>query len=210
MTQIIRKMDTPFPFLMVENMYTEDELKLIWNELEFLTHADKLESPDVTATAYDEGEILKQNHGIFLDFAYRNRNLSNILKLNRKIFSKKIMDALSSLTFAYGIANIINFDTTLISYYENGGHYKPHHDMAVFTALTWFYRNPKQFEGGDFWFNKYDYKIEVQNNLTLIFPSFVTHSVDEVRMKTNEMNGFGRYCMTQFLLMNSEFDLIRE
>jgi hypothetical protein len=49
----------PFPFLEIENMYGEDELKLIWQELEFLNQLDKLEKPEKTGGASVNGEILK-------------------------------------------------------------------------------------------------------------------------------------------------------
>ena len=36
------------------------------------------------------------------------------------------------------------------------------------------------FSGGDFWFTKHDYKIEVENNMTVIFPSFVVEVFGDI------------------------------
>ena len=32
----------PFPLMVIENFYNEEELKLIWQELDFYTHPNKL------------------------------------------------------------------------------------------------------------------------------------------------------------------------
>jgi len=75
--QIIIKHYDPFPFLEIENMYSENELKLIWQELEFLNQLDKFEGEEETASAIGpEGEILKKNSGLFLDEIYNSRKIS--------------------------------------------------------------------------------------------------------------------------------------
>jgi hypothetical protein len=84
--QLIIKNYDPFPFLEIENMYSEDELKLIWQELEFLNQSDKLEKPEETGSASVNGEILKKNTGLYLDDLYKTRNISNILTVNKNLF----------------------------------------------------------------------------------------------------------------------------
>jgi Rps23 Pro-64 3,4-dihydroxylase Tpa1-like proline 4-hydroxylase len=203
-TQIYQIKD-PFPFLKIENFYNEDELKLIWQELEFLTHPIKLNPPEETGTAVDINNIiLKNNFGILLDNSYYKRELSSILCVNKKIFSEEILDHFSKLSFGYEELYHTNDDKTLISYYENGGYYKPHIDNAIYTAITWFFREPKCFTGGDFYFYDYDYKIEIQNNMTVIFPSFVRHSVSEIISDETKFTGNGRYSMTQFIYHTSD------
>ena len=60
--QLIIKNYDPFPFLEIENMYDDEQLKLIWQELEFLNQLDKFEGEEETASAIGpEGEILKKN-----------------------------------------------------------------------------------------------------------------------------------------------------
>lgn len=204
----IYKIKNPFPYLKIENIYNDEELRLIWQELDFLTHPQKLKPPEKTYSAKDNhGNVLKNNSAIFLEDTYTNRELSNILTINRKIFTDPFVPEFADLNFAYNLFYHTNFDSTMISYYENGGYYKPHFDGAVYTILTWFFREPKQFTGGNFSFSDFNEKIEIQNNMTVIFPSFVNHSVEEVKMEKSDFSGYGRYCMTQFVYMNSNIDM---
>jgi hypothetical protein len=201
------KITEPFPYLLIENLYSEKELAQIWQELDFLTYPSKLEPPENTASAYYYNLPLKKNSGLFLDNIYSKREISNILTINKKLFDKQILDEFSDLCFPYQNINNTNLDVTLLSYYENGGYYKEHTDTALYTCITWFFKEPKSFSGGDFNFNQYDIKIEIKNNMTVIFPSFVAHSVDEIKMSEDfdsQLSGYGRYSMTQFLYIVNE------
>lgn len=197
--QTIIKNYDPFPFLEIENMYDDNQLKLIWQELEFLNHSNKFEGPKETGSAQKEGESLKKNNGLFLDNLYKTRNISNILTANQNLFSPHILEEFSSLCFLYENIKHTNEDTTLISYYDNGGYYKPHQDHALYSAVTWFFKEPKQFNGGDFYFTDCNLKIDVKNNKTVLFPSVIHHSVDEIKMNDNSPLGYGRYVMVQLL-----------
>lgn len=69
-------------------MYDEKELELIWEELYFLTKPNKLLTPDKFGAAYDgDGNYVTKSHAVELDTVYLNRNISNILSLNRKLFN---------------------------------------------------------------------------------------------------------------------------
>jgi hypothetical protein len=203
MNILINQIREPFPFLEINNLYDEDELKLIWQELDFLTSLNKLESPEKTGAGIDEeSEIaLKNNRGLFLDDIYTKRNISNILSINSKIFLPEILNAFSELSFGYQSIKFTTTDRTLISYYENGGYYKPHEDKAMYTAVTWFFKEPKAFTGGNFYFTDYNITVNIKNNMTVLFPSFVTHSVDKVIMENNNLVGCGRYSMSQFIFI---------
>jgi Rps23 Pro-64 3,4-dihydroxylase Tpa1-like proline 4-hydroxylase len=196
MNSIIHQIRNPFPFLQIENLYNESELKLIWQELDFLNYPEKLK--------IEENIPLKSNKGLFLDTIYPEREISNILTLNSKSFDSEIVDAFSELSFGYQSIKQTNDDSTLISYYENADYYKPHEDIAMYTAVTWFFKEPKAFIGGDFYFSDYNVKIEVQNNMMILFPSFVKHSVDEITLKDKSLSGYGRYAMTQFLYITNK------
>jgi len=182
-------------------MYSDEELDLIHQELVFLNHEHKLKGPEETGSAVENSIILKRNKGLFLDDIYYRREISNILSINRKTFSKEYLELYASLTFGYGSILTCNCDTTLISYYENEAYYQSHTDDAVHTALTWFFKVPKVFEGGNLIFTEYDEVVEIEHNMTIIFPSFVKHSVEEVVMEENLPRGFGRYSMSQFLFV---------
>jgi hypothetical protein len=197
--QLILNKLSPFPYLEIENMYNDEELKLIWQELEFLNRPNKFKGPKETGSAIRNNQPLKKNTGIYLDNVYLDRKISNILILNKKIFEPIILESFSSLFFLYENIKCTNFDSTLISYYENDDYYEPHKDDALYTCLTWFFKEPKKFKGGDFYFSDFDLKVNIKNNKTIIFPSSITHSVDKVSMEEDVPFGYGRYVMVQML-----------
>jgi len=194
----IRALKEPFPHLIVENMYDNEELKLIWEELEFLNKPGKLKSPENYGAAKLDGKYFTDAKAIVLDAAYMNRNTSNILKINRKLFNySKLYSELSPyhIKFLY-----CNWDITKIRYYHDNEFYSPHCDAKFDTiACTHFYKEPKKFNGGELFFPEYEYTIECKNNSCIIFPAYFMHGVSEVRIADeNYYSGFGRYCMTQF------------
>tara|TARA_R100001443_G_scaffold1393_1_gene5201 strand:- start:64 stop:765 length:702 start_codon:yes stop_codon:yes gene_type:complete len=210
-----------FPYIVVDNFYDESELNLIWREFDFLL--DKLFSPEVvaknaTSAATDgNGEILKKNNSVFLDEIYQCREFSDILQCNRKLFHRfaEILKENKSWWFQClrEDAASLNEDTTLVSYYEDNGYYKAHWDKALLTSCTWFYREPKCFDGGDFILNAPYWKehvlnnsyppatIESKNNRIVLFPSFIPHQVTPISIKEQHKNerGVGRFTITNFL-----------
>jgi len=200
----VQKNQEPFPHLIVDEVYSEDELKLIWQELEFLTYPEKWKEPKQTGSATLHEKVLKNNLGLFLDGEdgiYRDRKVSNILSVNQKITGKEILGEYCNLSFGYSCALMSNYDTTLISYYEDSHYYQKHNDRSVLTALTWFYKEPKMFFGGDLIFSDYDrFTISLKNNRCLLFPSFLFHEVEEICMPEHKP-GYGRYCMAQFFMI---------
>jgi hypothetical protein len=185
------------PYLKIDNFYNENELQLIWDELKFLTHSHKLELPNKT------GQIdptMKHNNGLFLDSVYAERRFSNILKVNRKVFSANIMKQYADLHFMNTVIFNLNSDATLLSYYENAGYYKSHSDTAVITILTWLFKEPKQFEGGNLIFTDFKEEINIKNNTVIMFPSHTKHEVTAIKMESkNKFSGNGRYCISQFM-----------
>ena len=188
----------PFHFILVDDTYDKFELALIWKELDFLISADKLHGGDGTGTATDmQGNVLKSNKGIFLEHVYLSRDYSNILTANRKLFMDGILRPKDSWFFS---TQKYDYDSTLISYYEDGDYYRPHQDDVKVTACTWFWKEPKLFTGGNLFFPDYDIQIEIQNNSTILFPSHVRHAVENVKMDEKDKGkGHGRICMSQFI-----------
>jgi len=189
----------PFHYLLIENFYTEEELKMIWLELDMYScFPDRYLPPTETGSATNNfGDPLKLNGGLWLDEIYSGqyRYMSNILELNQKLFP---LIKPESSWFFKDIQ--VNSDNTLISYYENNDFYKKHNDISYVTACTWFYKEPKRFSGGDFHFDDYDITIECKHNTCVVFPSNIYHSVDQITIpKQYEKQGLGRYCMSQFI-----------
>lgn len=198
-SRIYHQIYDPVPYLLIENTFNQQEMELIWEELEFLNQPGKLLPPDKTESAESpDGKILKKNKAVFLNelFAY-NHSFSNILRINRSILSNETKELFSELNFGYNSIWQTNKHTTLINYYGDGDYYDPHIDEGFQTFITFFYREPKKFSGGDFWLSSYNHRIEIQNNMTIAIPSFLFHHVDTVNMDKKN-HGLGRYSMTVF------------
>lgn len=180
----------PVPHCIIKNYYTDQELDLIWREIEFLR--GKLKLPDQTGTARDENGPLKNNRGIFLDEIYSDRKLSNILTVTRKLASPEITQNIINKHWFYNylIPGDRLTDSTLLTHYYTGCYYKPHRDSACVTCISYIWKEPKHFDGGDLYFG--NYKVPIENNCMLIFPSCTIHEVKPV-------TGEGRYALSQFV-----------
>jgi|LakMenE01Jun11ns_1017448.scaffolds.fasta_scaffold9731865_2 Rps23 Pro-64 3,4-dihydroxylase Tpa1-like proline 4-hydroxylase len=190
-------------FLVIDDFYTEDEQINIWKELDFLTYDRKLMPPEETGTAHDQttGEALKKNSALFLDRLYARRELSNILNINRKLFSQEIIDEFNGMDNCFKYIHHTNYDATLISYYEEKDYYKAHTDSSILTYLYWCHKEPKKFEGGDLILPELDEGITYKNNRLVIFPSWRLHEVTPIKMieEVEPYSGYGRYCITNFV-----------
>ena len=195
----------PFPHLIVSDFYNNKELELIWEELNYYTKPGKL----FEAENYGGVVGYTTAKAILLDSVYRDfsetkgnnyRPISNILTVNRKLFTSGVLDAFSEIHDCCILANQSNSDTTKVRYYHNGDSYDPHTDRPFqFLAFSYFYKEPKKFEGGGLYFPRYDYEIPCDNNSMIIFPGWVEHGVKEVKIDDSDyFDGYGRYAITSF------------
>lgn len=195
---IILKITDPFPHLIIEDFYSQDELKLIWQELDFLTSANKLIPANL------DGSTPKSNAlSVSLDNVYKDLRYSNIYFSNQKILLPEIKDAFLSLSEFFGHITMINNMFIKLKYYENGHNYHKHKDNSKFTGINYLYKEPKKFEGGDLYFNNHDYKIELKNNMFILFMGCFPHSVSPISLNENAyITGNGKYSITSFLDIN--------
>ncbi len=195
----------PFPHMIIDNFYNEKELELVWEELNFYTKPGKL------LEAKDYGGVVGYTNAkaLMLDSVYKDysnndgnnyRNLSNILTVNRKLFTSGVLDAFAGIHDCCSIANQSNSDTTKIRYYHDGEGYDPHTDKGFqFLAFSYYYKEPKKFTGGQLYFPKYDYEVPCDNNSMIVFPGWVEHGVKEVKIEDSDyFDGCGRYAITSF------------
>jgi len=130
----------PFPHLILRDFYNQNELKLIWQELDFYTQPGKL------FEAKDFGGVVNRtnSHAIALDELYYNkkfRKISNILQVNRKLFHRDVLSGFARVDDSCGIAKMCNTDITKVRYYHDGEYYEPHTDLAFqFLSFSYFYR----------------------------------------------------------------------
>lgn len=187
----------PFPLLVIDNFYDERELELIWEELNFYTQPGKL----MNAKDYGGIEEYTNAKALLLDDIYeKNRKISNILTLNRKLFDSGVLNYFASLHPCCGIATETNYDITKVRYYHDREYYDPHKDKSYhFLGFSYFHKTPKKFTGGELFFPEYDFELECNNNSMIIFPGWVEHGVKEVRIDDYDyFGGYGRYAITSF------------
>ena len=188
----------PFPHVIFHNFYNKDELDLIWEELNFYTKPGKL------LEAKDFGGVIDKtnSHALLLDDIYKDKNraLSNILTVNRKVFDSAVLETFAQAHDCCCIAPYSNWDCTKIRYYHNDEYYEPHTDKSMqFLAFSYFHKEPKKFSGGELIFPKYDYKFECPNNSLIMMPGWVEHGVSKVKIEDSEYyDGYGRYSITSF------------
>lgn len=211
----IQHYNNVFPYIIIDNFYDDCELDLIWREIDFLLDGDKFDTPEKTATASAGDVILKKNGGIFLDNVYTDREYSNILTCSRKLYRelKSIWGGSESWWFRtlLGSCDVLDQDHTLLSYYGHDDYYKPHCDKSILTSLTWLYKEPKGFDGGNFILNSdmgikhllnetaRSETVELKNNRTVMFPGIIPHQVTPIKMKCKNKKGMGRFCISNFL-----------
>ena len=203
--KIVHNNDHSFPFVIIDDYYNNDELDLIWDELHHMTYPHKWNTPKTHphSGAMEDGVSLKLNKFSFLDEYYTDRKYSNILNTNRKIFYynnfKKIFT--ENENWFFNTFNTLK-DLTLLSYYDQDGeYYKAHRDESYITCLSWFYKEPKKFAGGDMVLHNGEEKINIDclNNRMLIIPSRIKHEVLPLSVDGELGRCEGRYCIAQFL-----------
>ena len=188
----------PFPHLIFDNFYNQEELDLIWEELNFYTKPNKL------FEAKDFGGLVDKtnSHAIVLDSLYssRFRPISNILTVNRKMFDPDIMSSFSKIHECCEGVIHANSDMTKVRYYHDKEYYKPHTDLAYqFLSFSYFYKEPKKFRGGEFIIEGTDI-IECKNNRMVLIPGTALHEVTTVELEEEDRDSrLGRYTLTLFI-----------
>lgn len=192
----------PYPYIVIDDFYDFDEYNMIWQELDFLTYERKMMKPEDSGSATFNGRYLKNNRCIWMDSVYQDRNISNILQVNRKIFTdQRVKDCIKECGPLYAHFDECDRDGTLLSYYDDSTKYESHKDKDIFTCLWWTYRHPKAFTGGDLTLTDLEQTIELKDNRLVIFLSQFRHEVSEVKMIKPQppYSGLGRFCLTNFV-----------
>jgi len=198
----IKELTNKTPYVYIKDLYSEQELSELFLELDYLQSRKNIWlDPEQSGSAMTPDKIaLKNNKGLWINHLYKQIEMSAILSHNMKIYSSGLAQTLASehSWFEYLIQN--SRFSTLLSYYENSGEYKPHRDRSVLTTLTWLYKEPKQFEGGELTLND-EVGFNCENNSMLIFPSTCIHEVSPVILQEPEKTGMGRYSITTFVTL---------
>jgi Rps23 Pro-64 3,4-dihydroxylase Tpa1-like proline 4-hydroxylase len=198
---LFRYIDQPFPHIIFDKFYTDNELVGVWSEIEYLRETGKLLSPEFTGTAknLETKESLKSGSGVFLYGMYENNHESSYILSYKKACSRLFIENVKNLNWYFQYLSMSNFDDILVNYYEDGDYYKRHLDKSLFTSICWLYKEPKKFTGGNLKFPDYDYIINISNNTGILLPGCIFHQVENINMDENVPSGYGRYSICQFV-----------
>ncbi len=192
----------PFPLAIIENLYTKEEHDIMFKEMLFLNNnSNKFqEGKETVAAKDDKDKILNNTKGAFIDEIYAKREFSDILTINRKTFKEGIPLVQKHSDYWYFKNMTTTKDHTLVSHYKGSGEfYRAHFDYTYVTAVSWFFKEPKNFTGGNIRFTDYNIEIPVSNTITVMFPGVVKHEVTETKVIKGVSPGptTGRYVMAQ-------------
>ena len=192
--------------IVIDNFYSDDQLKEIHDELVFLTKPSIMtDDIDKLEAAIDvNGKFLTTKSGVWVDHIFKDWKYSSLIRCPMENFSKKeVMEKIISYNSLFNLFYHCNCRNHLLSYYENAGYYSKHRDEAVFTVLNYFHHEPKQYTGGDITLHSSGElkkaTIESRNNRVVIIPSSTLHEVSTIEMTSKKLSGEGRYCNSIFL-----------
>jgi len=189
-------LNDPFPHILGENIWNKEELKLIWEELQFFNKKHKLKTAEGFAGVVDKTNSL----GIVYDQSLRE--VSNLHYLNTKLFEEirpSVIELSESNLLLKSLPRATRC-TSKLRYYENGAEYKTHIDMKfVYLIFMYFHKTPKKFKGGELIFEEFNYEFAAKNNSLIAIPGCVPHGVRKVEMDEKYNPTHGRYCFSMFL-----------
>jgi hypothetical protein len=172
----------PLEYIIIDNVYADYELDLIKTELRYL-------QPHLNTNTNAPYEARSR---IFLDDHYKNEHESNILLMNRRMFSALLVDKLELYNSFFSHLKYCTFHRTLINFYKDSEYSEQHRDHGIFSILTTF--DLGEYNGANLLFVEHDEKIEMKNNRAIIYPSCVLHKSTPIKADANNY----RVSMAQF------------
>lgn len=193
----------------MNDFYTEEEKQKIWIELQYLrSNENGWNIPNYEQNAYDResGQLFLKN-AIQYGVNYK-KQMDPATAYNSSIYVygnklRKWYDVLTNHAELYLQLGEISDRSTYITYYPgNDSCYYSHRDACTFTMLSYFYKEPKNFTGGEFYVEDRNY--EIHNGFTVIFPSWMRHGSTEVRLIDEKVEESGRYAVANFFFINPD------
>tara|TARA_R100001509_G_scaffold157259_1_gene121215 strand:- start:364 stop:939 length:576 start_codon:yes stop_codon:yes gene_type:complete len=183
---IIEHLKYPFYHTIIYNYFEDIEIQKIVNEIDNIEY-QKLDDRHHTQLKNKAGSV-----PICLDNVYSDRrDDSQVLFSISNIINLKLEQYVDKNPFL-GYLPMTNTDLTYVQKYRNGSHYFAHSDTSVLTFL--YPIHLKEFDGGQLYFTDHDYTPRLEHNSILIFPSYKTHKLKEIKSKHD---GFVRYSINQ-------------
>ena len=198
------------PVVYSDEFYDEEEIQMMYNEAEKIrrlglfntesTGGAKVEVIDEATGKPKVIEELSNNQTAWLNKMYSGEpRLSDILNITSKVFDEKLIEYLTGINPFFKTMKFNRNTGTLLTYYDESEYYKNHVDIFFVTVLTWIYKEPKVFEGGEFVIED-ELTIDCVRGRIVFMPSYALHKVLPVTMpKDKQGKGLGRYSISQFI-----------
>lgn len=179
--------DSPFPHLTIEKLFTEGELELIWEEVNYIR------KHNVKLAGFSSSKKLNAETGEIVDKAsYNPVWFSDVfVSPESSIFASQMAELhyqglffLASQVDPRAKRYVINSSRLSVqvklNIYRHGDYYDSHTDDSDFTSL--FYLLPKNSThlGGSLEFPEYGHRFPCHNNSLILFPGTVEHAVTKV------------------------------
>jgi Rps23 Pro-64 3,4-dihydroxylase Tpa1-like proline 4-hydroxylase len=195
-----------FPHLIIDDFFTVEELKILWKEIFYLYDNGKFFKSSIDKKSGHNGtEPLALNRRCYPNLVLNDDQINSsllfnsIVKVQDKNFHKEVEKTFKNSPYAlYKTFLGLNRSNLVLNYYEESEQYKEHFDQFQFSMITWLFKEPKNFEGGDFIFTKNNTKIEIINNRCILFPGFYYHKVEPVKMINKNIEAGGRFSINRF------------
>tara|TARA_B100002019_G_C21105884_1_gene515896 strand:+ start:32 stop:658 length:627 start_codon:yes stop_codon:yes gene_type:complete len=185
----------------LEDFYTEDEIDRIWKEIKYLdsnTYGWIYANRNSNAVVNDELLLQGARQFKFSVLGYNNLELlgkSNIYTTSKKI--KQYSEYLRNKHDVYNTIGELSCHFCFLNYYyKDDGCYKLHQDTSMYTMLSFFYEEPRNFTGGDCIVG--DNKYEIHNGFTIILPGWLKHGSTPIKIIDKDRKQSGRYCVANF------------
>lgn len=192
----------PFDHIIIHDVLDDIQMQRVGNEIQFIEPRMKRvgEEGYIGGSAKDQhsGDYLKTNRGIFLNNTYNpQNNVSYLVEYMLQLCtSRELNSRAEELGFYFRLFCKVTRYYFLLQYYGDGDEYKSHRDNSTFTSILFLHKEPKNFTGGDFYFEEYDYTVTPENNKMIIFPSVIYHTVTPVKIIDPEIPLGGRFSLT--------------
>tara|TARA_Y100000004_G_scaffold196879_1_gene268532 strand:- start:2739 stop:3383 length:645 start_codon:yes stop_codon:yes gene_type:complete len=190
--------DTPFFNISLENVFSDEELKIIFKEINELKPHFK--EPDLTASASTHSEFLKKNTGMFL-LDSENYKILKTTKIIDKCIKLIGTDKSWKNNAFKRLFNSLMWGGELLNCYGKNDYYKPHTDEGIFSLIFFLWEKTSNFEGGDLFFPEYDYLHKCISNCGILFFSTEIHGVTPIEINDEKST---RYSIVVFSEKNFE------
>jgi predicted 2-oxoglutarate/Fe(II)-dependent dioxygenase YbiX len=190
--------DNPFFHIYLENVFSTEELKIIFKEINELKKHFK--DSEFTGSASFNFEILKKNTGMFLAEYKDYENLKTIKIIDKCIKKISTNNNWKNLAFKR-LFNSLMWGGELANCYKKNDYYKPHADYGIFSLIFFLWENTSNFEGGDLFFPEYDYLHKCNSNCGILFFSKELHGVTPIIVNEEKST---RYSIVTFSTIKEE------